>query len=54
MKKLIKKYFDTPEKRAKLYLLFTLAQIWAIIAFVIGIIVFVYFLIKDLGLLVLL
>ncbi|MFW6304931.1 MAG: hypothetical protein ACOC1V_04065 [Candidatus Saliniplasma sp.] len=51
MKDLIEKYFDTPDKKAKLYILITLAQIWAVIAVVIGIIVFIFILFRDLGLL---
>ncbi|MFW5927704.1 MAG: hypothetical protein ACOCSL_00780 [Thermoplasmatota archaeon] len=43
MKNLIEEYFDTPEKRAKLYLLITIGQIWAIIAIVIGVIVFIWY-----------
>ncbi|MFP4001996.1 MAG: hypothetical protein ACLFSM_01165 [Thermoplasmata archaeon] len=48
---MIEKYFDTSEKKAKLYLLITIGQIWATIAIVIGFIVFGYFLLKNLGIL---
>ena len=47
MKNLLEEYFNTPEKKAKLYLLITIGQIWAIIAMVIGLVVFLYFLLKD-------
>ncbi|MFO7991580.1 MAG: hypothetical protein R6U61_04695 [Thermoplasmata archaeon] len=43
MKELIERYFDTPEKKAKLYLLITFAQIWVVIAIVLGVIFFIYF-----------
>jgi len=52
LKELLKRYFDTPDKKAKLYLIITLAQIWAIIAMVIGFIVFLYYLLKGLNVLV--
>ncbi|MEF8835344.1 MAG: hypothetical protein V5A76_04235 [Candidatus Thermoplasmatota archaeon] len=48
---MIEKYFDTSEKKAKLYLLLTIGQIWATIAIIIGFIVFVYFLLDNLGIL---
>jgi len=48
---LIEKYFDTSEKKAKLYLLLTIGQIWATIAIILGFIVFVYFLLRSLGVL---
>ncbi|MGM0405673.1 MAG: hypothetical protein ACQEQM_05985 [Thermoplasmatota archaeon] len=51
MKDLIEKYFDTPDKKAKLYLLITIAQIWAVIAIVIGIIVFIFVLLRNMGIL---
>ncbi|MFO7791991.1 MAG: hypothetical protein R6W73_03295 [Candidatus Saliniplasma sp.] len=50
MKDLIEKYFDTPEKKAKLYILITIGQIWAVIAMIIGIIVFVFILFREMGL----
>ncbi|MFW6176296.1 MAG: hypothetical protein ACOC40_01215 [Thermoplasmatota archaeon] len=43
MKNLIEEYFDTPEKKAKLYLLITIGQIWAIIAIIIGVVVFIWY-----------
>ncbi|MEF8873610.1 MAG: hypothetical protein V5A88_02940 [Candidatus Thermoplasmatota archaeon] len=51
LKSLIEKYFDTPEKKAKLYLLITFAQIWAVIAMVIGIGVLIFYIMRDLGIL---
>lgn len=51
MKKLIERYFDTPDKKAKLYLLITIGQIWAVIAMVLGLIIFMYFLLVDIGVL---
>ncbi|MFW6064474.1 MAG: hypothetical protein ACOC8Y_02750 [Candidatus Natronoplasma sp.] len=48
---MIEKYFDTPEKKAKLYLLLTIGQIWATIAIILGFIFFAYFLLRDLGML---
>lgn len=52
MKNLIERYFDTPDKKAKLYLLITLAQIWAVIAMVIGVGILIYLLLKNTGILV--
>ncbi len=49
LKKLMETYFNTPSRKAKLYLLFTIAQIWAVIAMVIGVLVFAFFLLKDMG-----
>ena len=49
MKKLIETYFDTPDRKAKLYLLITLGHIWAIIAMIIGFIVFAYIVLKNIG-----
>lgn len=51
MKNLIERYFDTPDKKAKLYLLITIAQIWAVIAMVIGIGILIYFVMKNVGIL---
>lgn len=49
MKKLIETYFNTPESKAKLYLLITIAQIWLVISIVIGLTIFAIFLLKDIG-----
>ncbi len=49
LKKLITTYFNTPERKAKLYLLLTIAQIWAVIAMIIGVVVFAFLLLKDMG-----
>jgi len=46
---LIKKYFDTPDKKAKLYILITIGQIWAIIAMIIGLIVFIFLIFRQIG-----
>lgn len=51
MRKLIERYFDNPDKKAKLYILITIAQIWAVVAMVIGLILFIYFLLTDMGVL---
>lgn len=49
LKKLIEAYFDTPERKAKLFLLITLGHIWAVIAMIIGVIVFLYLVLKNTG-----
>jgi len=51
VKDLIEKYFDTPEKKAKLYLLITFAQIWAVIAMIIGIGILIFYVMRNLGIL---
>jgi len=51
LKSLIEKYFDTPEKKAKLYLLITFAQIWAVVAMIIGVGILIYYIMKNLGIL---
>ncbi|MFO8109799.1 MAG: hypothetical protein R6U17_04680 [Thermoplasmata archaeon] len=52
MKSILERYFDTPDKRTKLYLLITFSQIWATIALVIGFIVFLFLLLRELNILV--
>ncbi|MFP3872007.1 MAG: hypothetical protein ACLFVL_03910 [Candidatus Aenigmatarchaeota archaeon] len=51
LKELIERYFETPEKKAKLYLLITFAQIWAVIAMIIGIGILIFYVMKNLGIL---
>ncbi len=51
MKELIERYFDTPEKKAKLYLLVTIAQIWAVIAMMIGIGILIYYVLRGVDIL---
>lgn len=52
LKGLMERYFDTPDKRAKLYLLLIISQIWATVALVIGFIVFLFLVFKELNVLV--
>ncbi len=51
-KGLWQEFLDSPDFRAKIYLLITIGQIWAVIAIVIGVIFFIYLLMREIGVLI--